>query len=83
MVMSLLNPFINPFIKMLKSRLVSLGHLWRPEKLRFAATVAPLRSLGEPDQRPLSCPYRTRPAALCSDPERQILREPSCYRTCT
>ena len=75
MVMSLLESLYKSLYKNVKDPALSIFRSpWRPEKsCVFAATVLdPIAVSWRARPRyPLSCPYRTRPAAFCSDPGRQ------------
>ena len=72
MVMSLLESLYKSLYKNVKDPALSIFRSpWRPEKsCVFAATVLdPIAVSWRARPRdPFSCPYRTRPAAFCSDP---------------
>ena len=74
MVMSLLESLYKSLYKNVKDPALSIFRSpWRPEKsCVFAATVLdPIAVSWRARPRdPLSCPYRTRPAAFCSNPGR-------------
>ena len=78
MVMSLLESLYKSLYKNVKDPALSIFRSpWRPEKscVFAAAVLDPIAHCGllaSQTQRPLFCPYRTRPAAFCSDPGRHI-----------